>query len=520
MDSRRVKPNDLFFAIPGLTVDGRDYIPQAIQQGAAIVLKEIEGTIEETEKTKVTDEVFAAIVRDLSSATTEVPTIEVPNLRQLIGPLASRYFGEPSKTLQVIGITGTNGKTSTTHFIAQILANCQLPCGIMGSLGNGHLGKLNLIDNPREAHCTTMDAIGIQEYLANFKKEGTKTVAMEVTSHALTQGRVTGIQFDTTVFTNLSRDHIDDYHNNMNNYWAAKKSLFTNYHAKNSIINLDNEYGQTLFKELKAKFPERNVLGFMSNTSKDFYNNLSKDFSQNLNNHFDLKSCCLIVREFTLDSAGIRATIDTPWGRAALQCALLGQFNLSNILAALAVVCSHGIPLQQAITAIHSLQTVPGRMMRFGGEAGLPLVVVDYAHKPEALQQVLIAVKQHAINNGRLWCVFGCGGDRDRGKRPLMTQIACQYSDTVIATQDNLRTEDPKQIFADMMKDITSQDAKKVVIEMDRSKAIFQAILQAKPEDIIVVAGKGHENYQIVGAKEIYFSDEDEVLKALNSRHE
>lgn len=541
MDSRRVKPNDLFFAVPGLTVDGRDYIPQAIQQGAIGILKEkeVEAQRKETQKktafetTEAAHQAIQALISAILAARVSsvpaIPTLEVPHLRDLIGPIAAHYFAEPSKTLPVIGITGTTGKTSTVHFIAQLLKACQISCGIMGSLGNGYLRNLKQIENTKEAHCTTMDAISIQNRLANFKKEGAAAVAMEVTSHALTQGRVAGIEFESTIFTNLSRDHIDDYHLTMEHYWAAKKSLFTQYPAKQSIINLDDTHGQILFKELKESklkhLKERQIYGYTIETSKAKPPKIPAIFQD----HY------LIARDVVSDNAGIRAEIETPWGNGHLQCTIIGQFNLSNILAAIAVLCCRGIPLEQVLTAAQQLQTVPGRMMRFGGKTNgntikangqtnghaddkiQPLVIVDYAHKPEALQHVLQTVRQ-TLNRGRVWCVFGCGGDRDRGKRPIMTQVACQLSDYVIVTQDNVRTEDTDQIFADMMRGITQHDAEKITIEPNRRKAIFSTILQAQPEDIIVVAGKGHENYQIIGNKEIYFSDEEEVLKALNER--
>jgi UDP-N-acetylmuramoyl-L-alanyl-D-glutamate--2,6-diaminopimelate ligase len=485
MDSRRVKPGDLFIAVPGFTVDGRKYINQAIQRGAVAVLAE-----------HAVDKLYDNQINTQST----VPIIEIENLRNLIGPIASRFFAEPSKEVPIIGITGTNGKTSTAHFIAQILTYCKTPCAIMGTLGFGFLNNLKHSVNPREAHCTTQDAIATQETVTELRKQGAKVVAMEVTSHALTQGRVAGLVFNTTIFTNLTRDHLE-YHTTIEQYWEAKKLLFTEYQSKNNIINLDDTYGQKLIKDLLLQQPDRQVIGYTITSGIA-----------------GISIPSITTTNLVLSSEGIQADLKTPWGEGKLQSSLLGHFNISNLLAVLAAVCVQGVPFLQALEAITHLQTVPGRMMRLGG-GDLPLVVVDYAHTPDALTQVLKALRPHC--QGKLWCVFGCGGDRDRGKRPLMTEVVCNLSDEVVITQDNPRTEDPQQIMTDMLQGLKHSKLKSIsdiIIEPDRRQAILQTVQAANANDLVVIAGKGHENYQIIGADEIPFSDHAEVLQALERK--
>lgn len=485
MDSRKVKPNDLFIALKGLTVDGRDFINEAIQKGAVAVL---------------TDEELPNSTLSFQA----VPVIKVPNLRDLVGPIAARFFAEPSKHIPVIGITGTSGKTSTAHFIAQILSYCHTRCALMGTLGVGFLEDLT------ETHCTTLDAISTQAKLSELRNRGATAIAMEVTSHGLVQGRVSGIDFQTAIFTNLTRDHLD-YHLDMQQYWQAKKTLFVDFKPKFSIINLEDPYGQQLFQEQSLANPstahDQKIIGYTTLSS----------LPEPIENLIKTKKIDIVRAEkIVLDNAGIRANIKTPWGEGQLRCQLLGHFNLSNLLAAIAAVCIQGISLPETLLAVTELKTVPGRMMHFGGHTGLPLVVVDYSHKPDALTQVLKALRYHC--SGKLWCVFGCGGDRDRGKRPLMTAAACTLSDKVIMTQDNPRTEDQNQIFADMTQGLTTSEFESIIVEFDRKKAIDMAIKQASSNDIIVIAGKGHENYQIVGAEKIPFSDQVEVLQALERR--
>jgi UDP-N-acetylmuramoyl-L-alanyl-D-glutamate--2,6-diaminopimelate ligase len=472
-DSRQVKPGDLFIAVPGLTVDGRAYIEEAISKGAVAVVTE----------------------------------------RKLVGHMAARFFSNPSKQLPVIGITGTNGKTSVSHFIAEIMSYCEKSCGVIGTLGAGVFSEKQafkevcILDSEKTDKTThdytTPDAIAVQRTLAALQQQNVDAVAMEVTSHALDQSRVAGVEFDTVIFTNLTRDHLD-YHPDMQAYGEVKKKLFTEFQAKHTIINIDDAFGCELFNILKLSHPERNVLGYTTGNAK------IPPSSPLLKGGTKLIEAGGIV----LDQQGIRANIKTPWGDGELQCNLLGHFNVSNILVALTAVCLQGISLKKVLKAIRLINTVPGRMMRFGGNTDTPLVIVDYAHKPDALAAVLEALREHCL--GELWCVVGCGGDRDRGKRPLMAAIGERLSDHLYLTQDNPRTEDPTQIMREMIQGLTHPN--KVIVEYDRKKAIELAIKNAKVEDIIVIAGKGHETYQIIGTEKMPFSDKLVVEAALARR--
>lgn len=486
MDSRQVKPGDLFIAVPGLTVDGRDYIEQAITDGAVAVLAECDSAASAEIQTKKQNK--------------KIPIIVVHKLQTMIGHIAARFFDNPSKNIPVIGITGTNGKTSASHFIAQILSYCHKPCGVIGTLGAGIVPFENsLLSSER----TTPDAIAVQRTLSTLQKQGATTIAMEVTSHALDQNRTAGVEFDTTIFTNLTRDHLD-YHSNMQSYGEVKRKLFTEFQSEYSVINLDDEFGCDLFGNLKSLCPERKLIGYTTCLDKISPN---PPFSKG-------GADVVMANNVVLDNQGICADIQTPWGLGKLQCNLLGKFNLSNLLAAIAAVCIQGVPLQQVLQAIQSIKTVPGRMMRVGENQPGPLVIVDYAHKPDALAQVLEALRAHC--KGQLWCVVGCGGDRDRGKRPLMAAIGESLSDYLYLTQDNPRTEDPKQIMTEMIQGLKNPD--KVVIEYNRKNAIELAIKNAKNMDIVVVAGKGHEAYQIIGTEKIPFSDQSVVEAALKRR--
>jgi UDP-N-acetylmuramoyl-L-alanyl-D-glutamate--2,6-diaminopimelate ligase len=474
MDSRQVKPGDLFIAVPGLTVDGRDYIEKAIEKGAVAVLAEY-------------DALFSTALKKKN-----IPVIAIPHLQKIVGYIAGRFFSDPAKKMPVIGITGTSGKTSISHFIAQILSYCHKSCGIIGTLGAGILDATLL---PLEG--TTPDAIAVHRILSTLQKQGAAAVAMEVTSHALDQHRVAGVIFDTVVFSNLTHDHLD-YHDNMEAYGAAKRKLFTEFESKNKIINLDDKFGFDLFRDLKKLFPEKNIIGY----------------GVEIPSNPPFSKWGISASSVVLDHHGIRAHVKTPWGEGELKCGLIGQFNLSNLLAAIAAVCIQDVPLQQVLEAIEYIQTIPGRMMRVKTTLAEPAVIIDYAHKPDALAQVLEALRAHCA--GKLWCVVGCGGDRDWAKRPLMAEIGERLSDHLYLTQDNPRTEDPKEIMNDMLKGIKKRE--KVVVEYNRQQAIELAISNAKPEDVVLIAGKGHETYQIIGTEKIAFSDQKIAEAALQRR--
>lgn len=469
-DSRSVQPGDLFFARGGTESDRHKFIEEAINKGAVAILAEQDAHSQNS--TLVVEK--------------KIPLFFLENLAQQIGPLAARFYGYPSRDLEVIGLTGTNGKTSCAHFIGQALQMGNEACGIIGTLGNGLYGQVH------PGVLTTPDAITVQKLLAEFKTEGAKYVAMEATSHSLVQGRVNGVDFGIAVYTNLSRDHLD-YHGDMMNYAKAKRSLFDKPGLRYGVVNADDGYGSQWLTELKEKLSL---------------------FAYSVKEHHQPMSCPLIsAQHATFAENGITATIHTPWGEGVLHNPrLLGQFTLSNLLVVVAVLGILGLPLEEILARVAQLRGVPGRMETYGGGMQ-PLVVVDFAHTPDALEQVLGALKKHKTNNGRLWCVFGCGGDRDNGKRPLMGKIAEQYADQLIITDDNSRHEDPKKIVAEILQGLSQPN--KAVIEHDRRRAIEHALSCAQANDIVLIAGKGHETYQIIGDKREPFSDALEVQKIL-----
>jgi UDP-N-acetylmuramoyl-L-alanyl-D-glutamate--2,6-diaminopimelate ligase len=476
LDSRQVMPGDLFIATRGLTVDGRDYIVAAVEQGAAAILVEADGNY--------------SLGWMQNTRGEKIPLIPVSHLKTLVGDMAARFFDEPAKKLSVIGITGTNGKTSTSHYIAALLKAAGHACGIVGTLGAGFLNALE------ETGHTTPDAISTQQKLFQLVQQGATVVAIEVTSHALSQQRLNGMQFQTAIFTNLTRDHLD-YHRDLSDYWLEKQKLFLDFKPQNIVLNLDDAYGKQLSDNTDLRKNAKNIVGF---TLEDRCNTTL--------------SAIMMVKKARCDQSGITAVIETPWGSGEFKTALVGKFNLSNLVAAIAAVCLEGVSFETVLEAIPSLASVSGRMMRLGGQDSLPLVLVDYAHTPDALMQVLEAVRMHC--QGKIWCVFGCGGDRDRGKRPLMANIAEQLSDYVYVTQDNPRTEAPEQIIQDILAGFKNRE--KVTVELDRSQAIQAAIALASQEDCVVVAGKGHEPYQIIGTEKKSFLDQREVEMALQRR--
>lgn len=455
LDSRQVKQGDLFFAYRGTHLDGRQFIDDAIQKGAAVILSEGDTQILERKN---------------------VPVIYMPNLASHIGSIAAKFYGSPSKKMKVIGITGTNGKTSCSHFIASALNEMNQQCGVIGTLGNGLYGAI------QAGNLTTPDAVTLQKTLDDFVQSGANYTAMEVSSHSIDQSRINGIDFAVSIFTNLTRDHLD-YHGTMENYGNAKKKLFESDATQYSVINADDEFGRKIIAELQDKKPV-----YAYSTKKQDIKNLT------------------YADQIHLDSNGIHARIHSLWGEGDLTIGLIGQFNLSNVLAVLTTLCLLGIPFETVCRALETLRSVEGRMQTLGGKQK-PLVVVDYAHTPDALEKVLMALRHHC--HGKLYCVFGCGGDRDRGKRPLMAKIAEQAADSVFVTDDNPRTEDPEQIFSDITGGFTHPD--KIQFQHDRAKTIRDVIQSALPGDCILIAGKGAETYQIIGERKYPFSDIEQV---------
>ena len=456
-DSRQVATGSLFLAYPGEHADGRDYIADAIKNGAVAVLWD--------------DADFKW------SAKWKVENLAIPQLRLQTGHIADQFYKQPSSLMWMIGVTGTNGKTSITQWLSQCLNYLGRKTAVLGTLGNGLPNRISPTDN------TTPDAILLQGMLADYLKQGAEVVAMEVSSHGLHQGRVNGVHFDIAVLSNLSRDHLD-YHATYEQYAAEKQRLFESAALKTAVLNADDEFGQQLESMLiKAGTP---------------------------------------VTTYGIDDGEIRATelhfedthfafyAMTPVGNAQIIANLIGRFNVYNVLAVLATLLASNVSLADAAEAISNIQSAPGRMQQLGGGA-LPLVVVDYAHTPDALQKVLETLKEQLKPEAKLTCVFGCGGDRDIGKRPLMGKVAGEIAHGVIVTTDNPRSENASDIIQDIVGGVQGNYA----IEEDRAKAISTAILAAKAGDIVLIAGKGHENYQEIAGVKQNFSDLEQAQAAL-----
>jgi UDP-N-acetylmuramoyl-L-alanyl-D-glutamate--2,6-diaminopimelate ligase len=407
-----------------------------------------------------------------------------------VGEIAARYYGHPSGALRVIGITGTNGKTSVSHFVAQALDSSPLgPSGVIGTVGSGPIVDLS------PAEMTTPDAIELQRLLAELRGRRLRSVAMEVSSHGLSQKRVAGIDFDVAVFTNLSRDHLD-YHGSMSAYAEAKARLFRHPGLKSAVVNLDDPFGLELLALLPA---EVRAFGYSLEPAP-----------ARLPPPVEV---LFLGRIGAMDREGLALAIESGGRSWAFKSQILGRFNAYNLLAAAATLAALGLPLDTAIEELGKVSSVTGRLERFGG-TGQPLVVVDYAHTPDGLEQTLRSSRE--ICPGTLWCVFGCGGDRDRGKRPLMGAIAERLADRVIVTWDNPRREDPALIIDDIRRGMPATD--KVSVEADRALAIRLAVLAASPGDVVLVAGKGHEAYQEIQGQRWPYSDRDTVRAALSER--
>ena len=465
-DSRSLALGDAFVAYPGARSDGRAFIPGAIARGASAVLWERGGF--------------------RWNAEWRVPNLPVDDLRGVAGYLADEIYGRPSERLWTIGVTGTNGKTSCSHWIAQACTACGARTAVVGTLGTGFPGKLDAGIN------TTPDAIILHRSLAKLLSEGAQGVAMEVTSIGLDQGRVNGVAFGAALFTNLSRDHLD-YHGDMESYARAKQHLFETPGLKHSVLNLDDVQGVNLARALAGRVNRAGYSCFPGVAAR-----------AGLEYHAEAHAIDVSPR-------GIRFELKSSWGAARIESRLLGRFNVSNLLGVLATMLVSGVPFERATAAIAELGPVAGRMQRLGGGAR-PLVVVDYAHSPDALEKVLVTLKDVArAGGGRLVAVFGCGGDRDRGKRPLMGAVASRHADAVVVTSDNPRSEDPAVIISEIEAGVTV--AHEAIV--DRREAISRAIGQAKAADVVLLAGKGHEPYQEAAGRRFPFSDTLEAERAL-----
>jgi len=454
-DSRLLGQGDLFLACGGITSHGVHFVDHALAAGVAAIA-------------------YDSSTADAPALEIDVPLIAVPHLANHLGTIAKRFHADPSATLKTVGVTGTNGKTTVAWLVTECLERLKQPCGYVGTLGHG-LGEI-----AGHEGLTTPGTIELHADLAGFRDAGAEFAAIEVSSHALAQQRIDGVAFNTVMFTNLSRDHLD-YHGDMQSYGATKARLFTEYPALHRIINLDSEYGS----ELAARCGQDVVT-------------VSTNFDRVSNGR-----PYVFVRSVVANAGGSQIKVSTSWGDGAFELPLPGDFNVANAALVLAFLLVQGTPLEMACEVLGTIDAPPGRMQRVAAPDGTPAVYVDYAHTPDALNLALQALRSHC--KGRLWCVFGCGGERDVGKRPQMGRIAERRADRAVVTNDNPRAESPAKIIAEIMAGIARPE-RATVIE-DRAAAIAWAIQNADPRDTILIAGKGHENYQLIGGERRDFAD-------------
>lgn len=452
LDSRQVSPGSCFIAVPGHAADGRDFIEAANASGAAAILVEAEEV--------------ACQWRD------HIPSVSIPNLATRVSHLAGNFYANPAQKMHLLAVTGTNGKTTCTHLYAQLATALGALCGLVGTNGCGVHGK-----PMTESALTTPDAISMQRILADFAYQSVDAVALEASSHSLDQHRIAALPIATGVFTNLSRDHLD-YHETMERYAQAKWQLFDQYPLARAVINLDDSWGERWSRDYRGK--GKLVTYSIGNASADFW-------AENILYRHD--GC-----EFLLNYAGQQLVVSSP---------LVGEFNVRNLLAVIAAFVAEGQDIMNVISAIKTIHPVAGRMEFLPSKLSAPTVVVDYAHTPDSLIQSLKAARLHC--QGLLWCVFGCGGNRDRGKRSEMAKAAETYADRVVVTDDNPRFEDSKAIAEDIALGFSGKT--QVQTLLDRAQAIDYAVSNAGQNDLVLIAGKGHETYQLVGDQTLPFSD-------------
>ena len=483
-DSRRIKLGDVFFAYPGDAGDGRSYIETAIEQGAALVVLDPAG--------------FSW------NPAWAVPYLTVEQLKQNAGAIAHAFYNSPDAAMFTVGVTGTNGKTSSAVWLGQALSRSGEIAAVIGTLGVGLFRARGEVEYDVTGY-TTPDAVLLARTLANARDAGAGSLAIEVSSIGLVQGRTAGMHFDVALFTNLTRDHLD-YHGDMAAYEAAKTKLFDWPGLKTAVINLDDAMGRRLAAHVQGKLSGTiPVIGYTLNdaaTQPDIPGVLMLRASQ-------LRAGRSLGTEFHLDC---------PLGTALVRTQLVGHFNISNALGVMGALLAKGLGLRAAIEAVEALQAAPGRMQQVGGQDA-PLIVIDYAHTPDALEKTLAALRPVAQDRGgQLWCVFGCGGDRDPGKRPQMGKIA-QMADHVLVTSDNPRSEEPGRIIEQIVAGMDAQHPSSVLQTVeDRAAAILSAIKHAAKPDVILLAGKGHEPYQEIKGKKLPFSDADHAQLALSAR--
>ncbi|MGQ9697892.1 MAG: UDP-N-acetylmuramoyl-L-alanyl-D-glutamate--2,6-diaminopimelate ligase [Armatimonadota bacterium] len=461
--SARVRPGFVFVALPGTRTDGHRYLQDALAAGAV-----------------------AAVVRTDAQAVwpDDRPLVRVPDTRRALALMASQFYGWPSRRLKLYGVTGTNGKTTTTYLLQNILTLAGVPAGVIGTLG------CRVDDQYIQTDRTTPESLDLQAVLSEMVDQGVKAVVMEVSSHALALGRVVGCRFAGALFTNLTQDHLD-FHASIDEYFAVKQRLFTEYADDagadfTSVINIDCSYGQKLAKMAKGRIVT---------------------FGQ-------LSPADVRAEEASVSASGTRFLLKSPFGTARVTLRLLGAFNLQNALAAAALALSQGVPLETVCAGLETARGVPGRFEQVdcGQEFA---VIVDYAHTPDGLQKVLECAR--ALCRGRLLTVFGCGGDRDPTKRPIMGRIGATMSDCAVITSDNPRSEDPLKIIEQVLSGVPDSARGRVMSIPDRREAIHAAISMAEPRDTVVIAGKGHENYQILRDRTIHFDDREVAAEAIRA---
>lgn len=470
MDSRRIRPGWVFLACKGTHEHGMDHAAEACARGASAIVYE-----------PVLELVLPKFPR-------KVAAVPVPDLQHRVGIIATRFFDDPTARMSVTGVTGTNGKSSVTSILAQVLANWGQPCGLIGTLGYGLYGMLE------PAIETTPNPVRLQLILSGLRDRGASQVAMEVSSHALDQARVAGVRFESAVFTNFTRDHLD-YHGTMEAYREAKGRLFAWPDLKRAILNLDDPAAEYFAGRCA---PEVEQIGYGLNPDAPAWFKGRRIYASHVHAH----------------GMGLEMEIAGDFGRGKLRSLLVGRFNASNLLAVLAVLLGQGRPFADTLIRVSHARTVPGRMESFGG-GNQPLVVIDYAHTPDALEQALRAVREHA--RGRVCVVFGCGGDRDRGKRAPMGAVAAAGADCMVLTDDNPRSEDGGEIIAAIREGVPPGAEVEVRVERDRERAIASALEASKPGDVVLVAGKGHEAVQIIGNERRRYSDRETARRLLGA---
>lgn len=459
VDSRKVKAGNCFLAYPGHHSDGREFLSAAVSAGAGSALVEAEG---------------------FETQSYGVPVIAVPGLKNRLGDIASEFYGNPSAKLKLVAITGTNGKTSVSQLLAQALDYLGQPCGVVGTLGNGLVGKLQSTIN------TTPDVVDCNRLLAEMHEQGATCVTMETSSHGLVQGRVDGLSIYSALVTNISRDHLD-YHGTMEAYAEAKALLVSHPGLEHLVLNWDDE----------------RVAAMTASMQKE-----TRLWSFSLQNRDDV---AVRTSSVHYGKQGIELVVCHGDSQARLHSELIGEFNGANLVASLTLLLTFGVELAEAVQALSKVKPVLGRMQRVPATIDQPMVIIDFAHTPDALEKALLALKRHA--EGRIWCVFGCGGDRDAGKRPLMAEVVAELADELVITADNPRSETFSGIVSDMVKGIPHSVAFQVI--EDRADAVAYAISNAAAGDVVLIAGKGHEDYQEIAGRKHPYSDFDAAMSAL-----